>query len=311
MNGQPLTGNFLEFMKVFGVNPNRLQCITVPSRFTDIIVPETSYARPFSYTREYARIFEFMRSKVEALTTTYPIYEKINWTRTKLPKARHSEIGEKDLERMFKANGYKVLAPEKLTLVQQIHHFSTCKHMAGVSGTIPHNLVFSNEETEFIILNRTYRINVNQFPINQMSGAKVVYIDSHASFLPVSADKGPYWMVINANIKKFAEDFSFRIPSQLMKGSGRISRREWAKYCTMYFNTYSGNELSKTDAGMAGSIMGRSRPSAENMPLHELYYYYRQQFTSICTLRTRILAWAHTMKQWLKHLIEPRKAQAI
>lgn len=89
--------------------------------------------------------------------------------------------------------------------------------MAVISGTIPHNLLFSSNETEFLILNRTYRINVNQFPINELIGAKVIYIDCHYSFFPNSADIGPYLLGVNQHLLDSCTDNKREIPQGIQK----------------------------------------------------------------------------------------------
>ena len=189
VGNQEINGVFAEFLSVFGIDTKRLTCIKNPTEFTKLIIPQTSYERPYRYYTEYKSIFDYMHSKIDELNLSYQRYEKIYWTRTRLKKARKTETGEKVIEKLFEANGYKVLSPEKLSLKEQLFYFSTCKKMAGISGTIPHNLLFSDSNTEFVILNRTYRINVNQFPINELSGAKVVYIDCRSSMVepPVRA----------------------------------------------------------------------------------------------------------------------------
>lgn len=285
IGNQEIDGVYAEFLNVFGIDTKRLTCIKDPTEFTKLIIPQTSYERPYRYYTEYKSIFDYMHSKIDKLNLSYQRYEKIYWTRTRLKKARKTETGEKVIEKLFEANGYKVLSPEKLSLKEQLFYFSTCKKMAGISGTIPHNLLFSDSNTEFVILNRTYRINVNQFPINELSGAKVVYIDCHASFFPNSADKGPYWMVFNEHLREFAEDMNFTVPKSVIKTEGHIRLRDLIKYIVVYFNTYTGKELCKTDAGMAGEISGISRPINEGTKPHELYYYYRRQFGEVPSFR--------------------------
>ncbi|MCB6346983.1 glycosyltransferase family 61 protein [Clostridium sp. AF18-27] len=284
MNGQKIDGVFADFLKLFGIDIARLVHVTEATRFQEVIVPQTSYQRPYFYCKEYGQIFQYIVGKLNAQSISFPKYEKIYWTRTKLKKAKQSEIGEKHLERFFEANGYKVLAPEKLSLLEQVYYFSTCKKMAGISGSIPHNLVFADSDTEMLILNRTYRINVNQFPINEMCGANVIYLDCHAAFLPNSADKGPYWLTFNSNMERYANDNQMIIPASVKKSQGRIGLLDFIKYTTAYFNTYSGKELQKIDAGMAGSITGRTRTKAEGLQEHEIYYYYRSQFGFVPSL---------------------------
>lgn len=281
MKGDPIGGPYLELLELFGIDPARLICITAPTKFREVVVPQMSYQRPNIYFKEYRQIFECIVGNLRTTGIEFTPYEKIYWTRRKFRKARRTEIGEKEIEKLFEANGYKVLAPERMSVKEQVYYFSTCKHMAGVSGTIPHNLVFADKDTEFVILNRTYRINTIQFPITEMIGASVIYIDCHMTFLPNSPDKGPYWMKVNDNVKSFAKDRGFVVPKKIEKSGHRVKMLDFVKYCSLWFNIYTGNEPGSVDAGIAGKITGRTRPSIEGTEEHEIYYYYRGQLGNV------------------------------
>ena len=127
VGNQEINGVFAEFLSVFGIDTKRLTCIKNPTEFTKLIIPQTSYERPYHYYTEYKSIFDYMHSKIDKLNLSYQRYEKIYWTRTRLKKARKTETGEKVIEKLFEANGYKVLSPEKLSLKEQLFYFSTCK----------------------------------------------------------------------------------------------------------------------------------------------------------------------------------------
>ena len=116
VGNQEINGVFAEFLSVFGIDTKRLTCIKNPTEFTKLIIPQTSYERPYRYYTEYKSIFDYMHSKIDELNLSYQRYEKIYWTRTRLKKARKTETGEKVIEKLFEANGYKVLSPEKLLI---------------------------------------------------------------------------------------------------------------------------------------------------------------------------------------------------
>ena len=91
-------------------------------------------------------------------------------------------------------------------------------------------------------------------------------------------------MVFNEHLREFAEDMNFTVPKSVSRTEGHIRLYNLIKYIVVYFNTYTGKELCKTDAGMAGEISGISRPSIEGTEPHELYYYYRKQFGEVISL---------------------------
>lgn len=66
-----------------------------------------------------------------------------------------------------------ILSPEKLSLIEQIGFFNNSNLIVCMSGTLGHNLLFSQDDTELVILNKTYNYNIVQCVINQMTRKRV------------------------------------------------------------------------------------------------------------------------------------------
>lgn len=116
----------------------------------------------------------------------------------------HSEAGEKILEDTFRKNGFKVFSPELLSLKEQILLISGCKEIASLSGTIPHNIIFANKDSRFIILSRTAYPNSLQVMINHMAGIDYTIIDVyHRVKKPNRYGSGPFWVEYNKNLKRY------------------------------------------------------------------------------------------------------------
>ncbi|MCQ2741610.1 MAG: glycosyltransferase 61 family protein, partial [Alphaproteobacteria bacterium] len=63
-------------------------------------------------------------------------------------------MGEKEIEKVFKQNGYKIVYPEKLTLKNQIKCMGNAKEIVGVSGTGMHMALFAEKGTKITVLER-------------------------------------------------------------------------------------------------------------------------------------------------------------
>ena len=229
-----IDGNYKEFLNLFGISDDRIILISRPTRFKKIIVPECSIYPGKYYTKEYIRIFEKVSSRVEKKCE---IPEKIYLSRSKFKKAKEKEIGEKEIEQFFRNNKYYSISPEKLSLREQIQFFRDSKDIVCVSGTLPHNIMFANEEKNIIIINKTYKINKHQEIINQAKKANVTYLDLHISLLPVAYGKGPFIMTMNRNLKEFAEDRNYMFKLEKWHWLKNIYKKFW--YLIQYLKTYN------------------------------------------------------------------------
>ena len=206
-----ITGNYLEALNLLGIEESRLLFVDKPMRFSKIMIPEASYGDGKPYTDAYLAVIR--RLKEKALTSKIiddlqPV-ERIYFTRTRFRRARMTEIGENEIEELFRVNGFTVFAPEQLTVTEQIFYFSTAKEIAAISGTISHNIVFCENGTEVVILNRCCLPNIAQFSVNQISKATITYIDVYAKETMRRPKYWPVWVEINDNLIHYMNDNGF------------------------------------------------------------------------------------------------------
>lgn len=125
--GDPINGNYQELLELFGIRNDQLTLINRPDKFKSIVVVQTSYLRPFSYSNEYQFVFQQIIDNLKNEKVSYPDIDTIFWTRRKFKDAKRKKFGEENIEQLFKKNGYKVLAPEIVPLKEQIYYFHSCK----------------------------------------------------------------------------------------------------------------------------------------------------------------------------------------
>ena len=200
-----ITGNYLETLELLGIEKDRLLYIDKPIRFTKVLIPEPSFGDGKAYSDEYLEIIQKIKKKaLETEKTLLPLQrEKIYFTRTKFRRSKHTEVGEKRIEKLFQDNGFTVISPETLSVREQVYYFSTCKVIASLSGTIAHQMVFSEPGNQYIILNRCCLPNYAQFAINQMSHAEVTTVDVYAMETTIKPHYWPIWVEINNNLRRF------------------------------------------------------------------------------------------------------------
>ena len=231
---EEIEGNFLEFLNLFGIENDRILIINKPTRFKKIIVPEVSIYPGKYYTKEFVEIFEKIKKNIK-INSNLP--KKIYMSRSHFDIAKKKERGEEEIESFFNKNGYVSIYPEQMSLSEQIQYFCKCEEMACISGTLPHNLVFSNDNQKIIIINKTYKINKHQELINQVKKARVTYIDAHISLLPVAYGKGPFILNINDNVKRFAIDNNYILNEKKITCFQKVYLKLW--YMKNYLDIYN------------------------------------------------------------------------
>ena len=163
-----INGNYLELLSLFGISEDKIHYVYEPEKYSRIIVPEMSMVRPAYYSEQSQELFHYIVEKAIDLGK-YKKYEKIYFSRSKLKKAVMTEIGEPEIERVYRKNGYKIIYPERCSFKELVFYISNCKEFVSLSGTIPHNIVFARPGTKVVILNKTYRINTIQLMLNGLS----------------------------------------------------------------------------------------------------------------------------------------------
>lgn len=203
---QPMDGTYQEFLELLGVPVDRIIQVERPTRFATVVVPEISNDPGHWYTDAYVKIFDQIRN---AVGDELPGYEKVYYTRQKAKGLRDTQIGEKSICKLFKRNGYRIVAPERLTLREQVSILKHCKQMVVIEGTLMHNILFAGSGIQFVIINRVCGANGYQPFINQARTADVTYVDAHLSFFPVFAG-GPFLLYRSEALLRYARDNGLR-----------------------------------------------------------------------------------------------------
>lgn len=192
--------NFKEFFELLGITDDRIIYVEKPTRFTEVVVPEAAFMLENFYTKEFISIFREITKNIESAQ-----YKKVYMTRRHF-LINDNTIGEKNIEDCFEKNGYKIIAPEKMSLKEMISIIKGAEVIAGLNGSAMHNTLFADKNTKLLILNRAGFVNSSQQIINQAGELNYTYIDVYQTFLPVSHGRGPFIVGVNDNLKQYLED---------------------------------------------------------------------------------------------------------
>ena len=240
-----ISGNYKRFLELMGIY-ERMEPVDHCIRAKEIWIP--SYSMSFSKTYHpcYKTIFDYVTQRAMKTDSIKNLkkYKNIYFSRTQLATSKMKEIGEMDLENIFKANGFKILYPEKMSLEEQIFYFQTSDIVCAMSGTIMHNIGFADESTKLFILNRTCMMNHPQLMLNRLFPYTAIYIDAYkelTTHFPRDYGTGPFWLEPNANLKCFLKDYGFESYSLQDTFYLRNSMKYFASlvYFSMKYNNFT------------------------------------------------------------------------
>lgn len=215
-----------EFLRYTGVHIEHVLFINKPTKFTNVIVPMQSYVTNEYYSQKYLSLYdtvvEHALQEIKAEEREFP--EKIYFTRRAYKKAARTEIGEELLLDFFQNNGFKVISPELCDLKSQIAYIRNAKVVAGIIGTIPHNMIFAAKGQKLIIINKTNIVNVMQMDINMMKELNVDYIDTYACLIPRTLGGGPFLIVETPEFQSYYTKHGYHRPSELYHSASYIKK---------------------------------------------------------------------------------------
>lgn len=293
-----ITGNYLKLLELFGITDDKIHYVYEPEKYSRIIVPEMSMIRPVYYSKQSEELYRYIVEKATA-SKKYPQYDKIYFSRSRLRKAIMTEIGEPEIERIYRKNGYKIIYPERCDFNELVFLISNCKEFVSLSGTIPHNIVFAKPDTKVVILNKTYRINTIQLMLNAQAGISPIYVDTNICLFPASPGSGPFWMEIEDNFIRYAKQNGLKLPMMITSKNRLVEyfrRQTRAKRLKKYVLMYVRLRDRYLDIG--GSIVGAARPE-ENFVDKPIYFFYREKVKEINT-NTNFVSFAINLYHFVK-----------
>lgn len=216
-----ITGNFLRFFELAGIDEKAFLMPGEPVIFDELIVPEPCVSQGDFYLPEYRKLFEIVKKRAKPGKN---VYEKVYLGRAGNPGLESCDFGEKSIAAAFADNGYHIAEPSGLTLDEQIWLISHAKTLACISGTLTHNLLFAQDGTELIVLNRQGYPMLShslQGMINEMKEARVTHVDVSLRLLPVNGAGPNIFFVTDELVRFFRDRKSTHIPEVLHGHTGR------------------------------------------------------------------------------------------
>lgn len=197
----------LSLYQLLGVDESDIIVITQPMKFRSVIVPDNSlffHNGTRHFTKEYTDTIETITNAVPANQDKK--YEKIYLSRTRFTKG-NADFGERSLVSVFKRLGYTIIHPQEYSVLEQISIFKATKSFVSTTGSLGHNSVFCNRNTEIILLRKCWATFDYQLVINEAKDLNVTYVDTHLTcFVNDQPNNGPFYLYRNSNFCRFIND---------------------------------------------------------------------------------------------------------
>lgn len=197
-----------ELLNNMGIRREDVIDIRSPMQFKKIYVPEPGFEYEKYYHKEFLVPYKVISDKAEIRNA-----KKIYLSRKKMGNTK--EAGEGIIEKFFSINGFEIIYPDEIGIPEQAAWLKGADVIASVEGTASHNILFCRPGTSQIVIRKYTRIEPRHFLFNELMDSPVTYIDCMCNFVrgfPRHYDIGPFCMMFNKNIRKFARDNGMKLP---------------------------------------------------------------------------------------------------
>lgn len=198
-----LPQSFYDLIAILGVSKEQLSPIEKPTRFNEVIIPDSCFYHNLEtghieYTNEYVSLIDLLR--VSASGVSRKVYfSRKDW-------AGSLSFGEERFESLFRARGYEIVYPEKLTFDEQRKLLAETKELVATEGSVAHNAIFMPKGSRVVILRKARYVNRYQSVVNEIAGLEPVYVDanmSHLLFIRSRPFIGPFFLYVNSRLASF------------------------------------------------------------------------------------------------------------
>lgn len=216
---------FHDFLKLADIDETSIIDVKKITRFKTVFIPEMGYDEDkkkcdkeflLPFKRIIHNLDGFIRDNCTSLIQ-YQTYSKVYLSRKKF--APYRESGESKIEEFFSLNGFKVIYPEELTFIEKTLISRDAEIIASIEGTTASGILFSKNTKKQIIIRKQSIMNVRQEWFNKMTEIPLIYINCYYEpipGLPYSWDEGPFLMLFNDNIKRFAKENGMILPKGIV-----------------------------------------------------------------------------------------------
>ena len=192
----------IEYFLLLGLDRKDMIFPRKPTRFASIIVPEQASYIFGGFRDKAMAVYNAIRDKARPSK-----HENVYFTRTQF--YGKSCIGEEYFEHYYRALGYEIIAPERLSIREQISVAAGAQKIVCVNGSAHHHLLFCQDGVDItLLLRETLLLQPQVAWINQARSARFSCVDVSANFLPTNFIGICYLLMPTIYWKEYARDLT-------------------------------------------------------------------------------------------------------
>ena len=200
-----------DFIRMAGLE-EKVIFIDRPTRFKKVIVPEPSFTRDW-YSNQFWKTMEVIKQNAlkESLDSV-ETPEKIFLSRSHFKRAKSAEGGLELLDDYFEKNGFTIIYPEEISLVQMVRIMQNAKVCASESGSITFNTMFANDDLNVIVIERIPLLADGNLLTNLAPAKRITYVDGCYILYPGGVG-GACMLGFTDEFERFTNDNGYCGPS--------------------------------------------------------------------------------------------------
>ena len=175
-----------ELFALMGLQKDRIVILQKPMQFAKIVVPEQSSRIKYNYTDKFLLPFRTAVANVEPIDGA----KKIFLTRGKDLNSQMYLANQNYFDEFYQARGYTPVAPEKLSMREQIAVITGADEIATFLGTLAHWSLFCRAGVKWTFLTRVDEFTSRQCLINNATGIDWYIVSTARNFLHAAQGGG-------------------------------------------------------------------------------------------------------------------------
>ncbi len=241
-----LQGNFATFFDLLGLTP-KIEIITAPAIFDEIIVPEIALEIGSFTSQEFLLPFTAVCNAVteSAAPATFPAGQPVLLSRSHWNGNSSIQINIRLIDDIFRQNGFQIIYPEEVSLIELITLMNRAPAVASYSGSTAHNLLFCHK-TNFISIERCAANNIYQVAINKMANHDATYIDAFYQPMLTSSTDNLTIYGLTDKLKQFLDDKGYTYPVEIRQNIVK-EFRTYLKFYRRHYGYACGLNQWETD----------------------------------------------------------------
>ena len=186
---------------LLGIPEDRIMFVDKPTQFKSLVVPDQSAYIKENFTSKFLLPYRRIASRIRPAGV-----KKLFLTRGLDLHTKNYVANLKYFEDFYRARGYEVLAPEKLSIADQISLIAGADEIATFLGTLAHWSLFCREGVKFTMLTRYDQFRCRQCLINEATGIDWYIVSTARNFLYAEQGAGVNLVGATEHWQNFVRD---------------------------------------------------------------------------------------------------------